>query len=398
MFQRVLPVVVSLYMLISVSAVVVCAEDAPPLLDEINRKVEEGESELAVLVEKRKAAEAELRSLKTAIDDLKFQQRDLEKQLEQQAAERDRVLSEIKTTDVRIARTRELSLTRVRAVYMNRPDMVVERLLAMEDSSKLARNAVFLRRVQEFDKMVLSRLAGLRLERDRRKQELERLLGEQREIQKTLKAKGQGVQSRISRREVILRDLKVQQAAIQVLLAGLRAQALRLETVVASLTGGEDREERVRKDRLTEDVSTAEEAFEGSGLKGQRGRLVSPVSGKVVKGFGRKSSSEFEDFVVSKGISFNTTEGAEVRAVAEGKVIFAGHMPRLGTVLIIDHGSRSYSLYGMLGEVAARRGEILYAGQKLGTTSSPAQSNGNFYFEIREQGKTVNPAGYFKNL
>jgi septal ring factor EnvC (AmiA/AmiB activator) len=71
-------------------------------------------------------------------------------------------------------------------------------------------------------------------------------------------------------------------------------------------------------------------------------------------------------------------------------------MPGYGTIVIIDHGARSYSLYGKMGEISAQRGQDVRAGEVLGRLSSTEGMGGNLYFEIRKNGTPVDPGPYFR--
>ncbi len=376
-------------------------------LDEINGKVEMSEGELRRLAGQQQVKETELKDLKRKIDDLKSQEKELQLELANKESERASVIKEIKDTEGQINQIRIFSLKRIRAAYIYRDGMAFQKILYKADSTRLEINAIFLKRIQEFDKMVLSRLAGLQVERDRRKIELEGIIEQQKEIQQGIKLRGKGVQDRILRQETLMKEIKLQKASIQKALLELRAQALRMETVVASLTGAEvEGGEGISETRVSNEDSSGKEAesavdmsaYAGSGLGTMKGKLDVPVGGRVVQGYGEQRTNEFDDYVLSKGLSFEVDEGEKVAAVADGKVIYAGQMPRLGTVVIVDHGNRSYSLYGRLKESVLQAGTVLKAGDEIGLVGSKDNKGRSFYFEIREQGKTVNPRGYFRNL
>jgi septal ring factor EnvC (AmiA/AmiB activator) len=95
--------------------------------------------------------------------------------------------------------------------------------------------------------------------------------------------------------------------------------------------------------------------------------------------------------VRSKGIEFSTPEGSDVHVVQNGKVVFAGMMPGYDQVIVVEHGGRSYSLYGRLGTVAVKTGDIVEHDHVVATTSAPDAKGRNFYFEIRKNGSPVDP-------
>jgi septal ring factor EnvC (AmiA/AmiB activator) len=85
-----------------------------------------------------------------------------------------------------------------------------------------------------------------------------------------------------------------------------------------------------------------------------------------------------------------------VRAVHEGVVAFAGPFTGYGTLVIVDHGASTYSLYGQLDAVSVGRGARLDRGQPLGTTGRVLMGVPGTYFEMRVDGKAVDPLEWLK--
>src|SRR5262249_6479020 len=81
-----------------------------------------------------------------------------------------------------------------------------------------------------------------------------------------------------------------------------------------------------------------------------RAHLPAPVDAPVVRGFGRQVDAEFHTQVLNKGIDFGAPLGADVRAVAAGRVRYAGWFRGYGRLVILDHGDRFYTVCGHLGD------------------------------------------------
>ena len=125
-----------------------------------------------------------------------------------------------------------------------------------------------------------------------------------------------------------------------------------------------------------------------------RGKLAWPVSGHVVARFGDTRAGG----VKWDGVLVATERGAPVKAVYQGRVIYADWLPGLGLLTIVDHGDGYMSLYG--------HNERLY--KAVGETSQPpemrsplratavAAAGPELYFEIRKGGKPVDPRPWFK--
>jgi septal ring factor EnvC (AmiA/AmiB activator) len=128
------------------------------------------------------------------------------------------------------------------------------------------------------------------------------------------------------------------------------------------------------------------------GLFGKSVRVSYPVKGQLLRSFGKAKVTDFSDIIFSKGMEFKTAESSQVKAVLGGRVAFSGSMPGYDTVVIIDHGSRSYSLYGRLGKAFVAKGDLVKRGGSLGVTSAPDTKGRNFYFETRKNGNPVDPS------
>jgi septal ring factor EnvC (AmiA/AmiB activator) len=66
--------------------------------------------------------------------------------------------------------------------------------------------------------------------------------------------------------------------------------------------------------------------------------------------------------------------------------------------VIVDHGARSYSLYGRLGSALVKKEQVIGSDEVLGTTSIADKRGRNFYFEVRRSGKPVDPEGVLARL
>ena len=133
----------------------------------------------------------------------------------------------------------------------------------------------------------------------------------------------------------------------------------------------------------------------GSGLV--RGRVPRPVSGTVRLGFGRQLEPRFGTETLRTGVEFEAPRGAPVRAVAAGRVLFAGWFRGYGQMVIIDHGKGSITVSGYLEELAVAADDVVEAGDAIGTAGQTGTLGGpGLYFEIRHQGKPTNPAKWCK--
>jgi len=98
----------------------------------------------------------------------------------------------------------------------------------------------------------------------------------------------------------------------------------------------------------------------------------------------------------SKGIEIAAPEGAAASAVHDGTVAFAGPFSGFGTMVIVDHGSQTFSLYGDLLDVAVKKGDRVDRGHRLGTVGPTPSGAAGLYFELRVDGRPVDPLQWLK--
>jgi septal ring factor EnvC (AmiA/AmiB activator) len=126
----------------------------------------------------------------------------------------------------------------------------------------------------------------------------------------------------------------------------------------------------------------------GGAFAALRGQLRLPVKGDLTAKFGSKRG----DGPPWKGLFIRTPEGAEVKAVAGGKVVFAEWLRGFGNLVIVDHGGQYMTIYGNNQAVLKRVGDTVKTGDVI---ASAGNSGGNeqsgLYFEIRHQGRAFDP-------
>jgi septal ring factor EnvC (AmiA/AmiB activator) len=125
----------------------------------------------------------------------------------------------------------------------------------------------------------------------------------------------------------------------------------------------------------------------GLPLRPFQGALPWPADGVVMKRFGRQSSS---------GMELSLPEGEEVHAVHDGTVAFADQFTGYGNLVIVDHGDRAYSLYGHLDSLSVHRGDHVTPSTTVGLAGRNPAGNPALYFELRVDGKPVDPLQWLK--
>jgi murein hydrolase activator len=124
--------------------------------------------------------------------------------------------------------------------------------------------------------------------------------------------------------------------------------------------------------------------------KPRRRGIVKPVAGAAMSG-----GLEGVGGTHAPGVTFLAPPGAEVVSPSDGEVLFAGSYHKTGKVLILEMGGGYDLVLAGLDTVDVRPGDELLAGEPVGAMPR-AGAGTRLYFELRQNGKGVNPAPWIE--
>jgi murein DD-endopeptidase MepM/ murein hydrolase activator NlpD len=125
---------------------------------------------------------------------------------------------------------------------------------------------------------------------------------------------------------------------------------------------------------------------------------IKPVNTRVTATYGnRKNPFTNRGTEFHKGIDFAGTTGTPIKATGDGVVIFSGWQSGYGKVVIISHGYGITTLYGHNSKLLVEKGDKVKKAQVISKMGSTGRSTGShLHYEIRVNGRSVNPSSYFK--
>jgi septal ring factor EnvC (AmiA/AmiB activator) len=123
----------------------------------------------------------------------------------------------------------------------------------------------------------------------------------------------------------------------------------------------------------------------GAGFASLRGTLGMPISGAV-----DIRHAQRED---GPGLDFLAPPGTPVRAVAQGRVAFSDRYGSYGRLVIVDHGGSYFTVYGGLGAVEIRVGDVVSRGARIGTVGGDHRPTALF-FEVRHGTRTLDAVSW----
>src|SRR6185503_7202079 len=145
---------------------------------------------------------------------------------------------------------------------------------------------------------------------------------------------------------------------------------------------------QVARDGLLQAVETRGSPAEAVPLAPFRGALEWPADGRLTGRFGQPGN-RLGGSAVRNGIEISASVGTPVRAVHSGTVAHADPFTGFGNLVILDHGSNHYSLYGYLGAIAVTAGQKVESGAELGQVGPSPAGPPALYFEMRIDGRSV---------
>jgi murein hydrolase activator len=121
-----------------------------------------------------------------------------------------------------------------------------------------------------------------------------------------------------------------------------------------------------------------------------RGKLPMPLEGRIL----REGASSQAGL---KGITIEGRPGAEVKAVYAGRIDFSGSLKGYGEIVVINHGSRYFTVSAQLAQRKKEEGEMVKAGEVIGSLAkAPSVRDVRLYFEIRKGGGNLDPLRWLK--
>ena len=124
------------------------------------------------------------------------------------------------------------------------------------------------------------------------------------------------------------------------------------------------------------------------GLSKLKRRLSWPVKGRILRSFGSRK----QGYLKWKGVLLGAPIGRQVQTIHNGTILFSDWLKGYGLLIVIDHGNGYMSLYAHNQALLKSVGDRVETGEPIALLGqSGGQDQAGLYFEIRHQGKAVNP-------
>lgn len=356
-------------------------------LEAITRELNEAEQSRSEAVDQLRDSERAISETNRKLHELNAARDDVKQSLKELSNQSESTRSKINKQQDAIARI-------LRQQYMHGSADPLRLLIANEDPNAVARQVRYLSYVSRAradliaalkdNLSTLQRLTESTKERNTELAQIEKRHGEERLALERERADRQKILSnvaeQISQRRQEFANLKKDEGRLTQLLE-------KIARAMAEQRKARKAKPKPLRDRTKQSAPEPEPNNTTFDLLRGRGKL--PVMGELVSRFGGpRSQAGFS----GKGVFIRAAAGEDVKAVADGQVVFADWLRGFGNMVIVDHGGGYMSLYGNNEAMLKRAGDTVRTGETIGTVgaSGGSQETG-VYFEIRHQGRPIDP-------
>lgn len=366
----------------------------------------------------RKEAADELRQSERAISNAVRQLRQLDGERQRTQTDLRTLTQQAETTESRIAQQQAHLAQALKGAYQRGQGDALKLILNGEDPNQAARDLRYLAHLSRAQHAMiealradLAQLAALQQQTAQKSTELAQLQAareaEQQKLLTDKRAREQvlqklSVQIQQQRREIstLKRDERSLTQLVERLNRLMAQQAAR-EAARARAAQHAQKKPATEKDAngqprraIAVNTETPVAFHSDRPFSGLKGSLRLPVAGELMNRFGAPREG---GGVSWKGLFIRATQGAAVKAIAAGQVVFSEWLRGFGNLIIVDHGEGYMSLYSNNESLYKQVGERVQPGDPIATVgNSGGQSDTGLYFEMRHQSRPVNPLLWVK--
>lgn len=344
-------------------------------LDTIRDKITSVLSALGQNKNQRDTVRSELRKLEVKIAVSAKKLRNTQRKHKKSLKNLKKSKSELKKLKRHLAKQRNVLADQLRSAYAMGQQPQLKMLLNQQDPTEMGRAMVYygyLNQAREAE--INTFLSGIEKQR-KLEQTIEKNAQDLAALVKAKKHEKKQLSLNRNKRKQLLGQLNKDIDSQQLTLEDLHSSRSRIEDLLMSL--GE----------LLADIPA--EALNQKPFGKLRGKLPWPVKGGIRASFG---TTRNQGDLKWNGVVINADYDTQIRAVTHGRVAFADWLQGYGFITIIDHNDGYMSLYGYTQELHKQVGDWVEASEVIATVGdSGGQLKSGLYFEIRKQGKPVNP-------
>jgi len=196
-------------------------------------------------------------------------------------------------------------------------------------------------------------------------------------LEKEEERKVGSLEEEIEKKVLLLMKIHREKEFYETAVKELEAAARNLKDTLANLET-----ETKKRSNLTSDFSDF------------KGMLPLPYEGKIIRDYHPLGAGSV---MTHRGIFIQGKAGGDVKAIYDGRVDYSGWLKGYGQILIINHGSRFFSVSAHLSQRKCDEGDVVRKGDVIGSAGDTESLSGpGLYFELRKGGESLDPLAWIK--
>ncbi len=354
------------------------------LLERIKKQLKYQEKLIRYKARKEKSILAQINRLDKEIEEKKLEVKITNLKIKKLKSEIEKKKKLIARLLKELEEKRALLSSRIKAIYRYGRIGYLEALLKASSWEDLSLRSLYLKRIASYEASLVDEIRRREAEVSREKAVLEGKLRKLFALKRTLEKEMAALSRKKLQRQALLKKIQKEKKLYQKAYAEFEELSRKLELTIRKLI-------------LEKRIAASRKVASGGGFRlGYRKvRLIWPVRGRITSGFGYRIHPLFKTRRFHAGIDIAAPAGTAVKAAASGEVLYAGWLRGYGKVVIILHRGGMATVYAHLKDIVVREGQRVSQGEIIGSVGSTGWSTGpHLYFEVRIDGRAVNPLKY----
>ncbi len=390
-------IIVLIIMLIS-NAFVVYADQKSDLKNQqndIDGKIKEINSEINDVKTQMSETQRQITNYNSQINTYEGEIDDLETKistLQTQITEKEANLQE---QERKFAEQQELLNKRLVAMYETGTTSYLDMLLSSNGLADFISKYYLIEQLAEFDTELLNGIEATRVQIENEKNDLQSSKNQVETSKEQAEIKRNTLTVLVGEKNSLMGNLSAEERELQQQLEEFEQDKKDIQRQLAKIAEQEEAERRARQKASGGAVTPTAPSTAG---------FISPLSGKsrggITTGYGKYQTRSGQH----TGVDWACNAGTPIMAAKAGKVVIStalrrpnGSYKSYGEYIVISHGDGTMTLYAHMlsGTRAVTEGAQVSQGQVIGQVGSTGNSTGNhLHFEVRVNGKCVNPTPY----
>lgn len=390
-------IIVLIIMLIS-NALVVYADQKSDLKNQqtdIDGKIKEINSEINDVKTQMSETQRQITNYNSQINTYEGEIDDLETQistLQTQITEKEANLQEQQR---KFEEQQELLNKRLVAMYETGTTSYLDMLLSSNGLADFISKYYLIEQLAEFDTELLNGIEATRVQIENEKNDLQNSKNQVETSKEQAEIKRNTLTVLVGEKNSLMGNLTAEERELQQQLEEFEQDKKDIQRELARIAQQEEAERKARQKASGGAVTPSAPSTAG---------FICPLSGKtrgsITTGYGRYSTRSGNH----TGVDFACSGGTPIMAAKSGKVVISTALKRpngsyksYGEYIVISHGDGTMTLYAHMlsGSRTVTEGAQVSQGQVIGQVGSTGNSTGNhLHFEVRVNGKCVNPTPY----